>query len=432
MKKLDIQKVWHFKEFPIFLLPHGDIMVSAIIEDGKLKYLKKTLFPAQEEFAITKRGLVVSLARQHNTILIGKLAYDGNISAYRTMNYHSIRPTSIIANGENIIIGSHLLPFELENNNSILKSEDSWVQLDKNILVINTKGILRNDNNEVIAFRNDIDELRINKIEKQKQRSVSMCKWSFENLNSPKFLKDSYSFEFNFQAHDAAINTNYIALLSLKKKINLEYYAVISILSRKVNAKDDISRKLLLQKLPYNEEINKYGKPWNNILLIPDQNLLLISAYEHGIGFYKVDEKDFGLSIFELEKLSEIELKEVVEETHDNITYFNKWRKTVIKISFSPNDTNNIIVELEAENKRKSFVIIGIDEVLGTKGKIEIHDKQEDYKPEYEGESDYDTTGDIDDISKYSGSWASDDEGLSDDFIDDALDSDPDAYWNID
>ncbi|WP_206609969.1 hypothetical protein [Maribellus luteus] len=430
MKKLDVQKVWNLKEFPIFLLPHGDIMVTAIIQGEKLLYLKKTLFPAQEEFAITKRGLVVSLARQHDTILIGKLAYDGDVSAYRTMNYHSIRPTSIIANGENIIIGSHLLPFELENNNSILKSEDSWVQLDKNIFVISTKGILRNDNNEVIAFRNDIDELRINKIEKQ--RSVSMCKWSFENLNSSKFLKDSYSFEFNFQAHDAAINTNYIALLSLKKKINLEYYSVISIRSRKVNAKDDISRKLLLQKLPYNEEINKYGNPWNNILLIPDQNLLLMSANENGIGFYKVEEKDFDLSIFELEKLSENELKEVVEETQDSISHFNKWRKKVVKIFFPPNDTNNIIVELEAENKRKSFVIIGIDEVLGTKEKIEIQDKQEDYNAEYEDESDFETTGDIDDISKYSGSWASDVEGLSDDFIDDVLDSDPDAYWNID
>lgn len=33
---------------------------------------------------------------------------------------------------------------------------------------------------------------------------------------------------------------------------------------------------------------------------------------------------------------------------------------------------------------------------------------------------------------KYAGSYAQDIEGLSDDFIDDVLDGDPDAYWNID
>lgn len=33
---------------------------------------------------------------------------------------------------------------------------------------------------------------------------------------------------------------------------------------------------------------------------------------------------------------------------------------------------------------------------------------------------------------KYSGSYAQDCEGLSDDFIDDVLDGCPDAYWNID
>ena len=32
----------------------------------------------------------------------------------------------------------------------------------------------------------------------------------------------------------------------------------------------------------------------------------------------------------------------------------------------------------------------------------------------------------------YAGSYAQDYEGLSDDFIDDVLDGEPDAYWNID
>lgn len=34
--------------------------------------------------------------------------------------------------------------------------------------------------------------------------------------------------------------------------------------------------------------------------------------------------------------------------------------------------------------------------------------------------------------SRYHGSYAQDIEGLSDDFIDEVLDGEPDAYWNID
>ena len=33
---------------------------------------------------------------------------------------------------------------------------------------------------------------------------------------------------------------------------------------------------------------------------------------------------------------------------------------------------------------------------------------------------------------KYEGTYAQECVGLSDDFIDDVLDGDPDAYWNID
>lgn len=53
-----------------------------------------------------------------------------------------------------------------------------------------------------------------------------------------------------------------------------------------------------------------------------------------------------------------------------------------------------------------------------------------DHGPEYE---DYqDDFYEYEDYSKYSGTYAHDVEGLSDDFIDNVLDGDPDAYWNID
>jgi len=51
---------------------------------------------------------------------------------------------------------------------------------------------------------------------------------------------------------------------------------------------------------------------------------------------------------------------------------------------------------------------------------------EEEYEDDY-CEDDYDRSH-----GRYAGSWAQDVEGLSDDFIDDVLDGEPDAYWNID
>lgn len=47
---------------------------------------------------------------------------------------------------------------------------------------------------------------------------------------------------------------------------------------------------------------------------------------------------------------------------------------------------------------------------------------------EYDDNSWYDE----DNYYKYKGSYAQDVMGLSDEFIDDVLDGDPEAYWNID
>ena len=49
-------------------------------------------------------------------------------------------------------------------------------------------------------------------------------------------------------------------------------------------------------------------------------------------------------------------------------------------------------------------------------------DNYEDYSPDYEGAT----------YGRYSGSYAQDEMGYSDDDIDTIFDGDPDAYWNID
>lgn len=49
----------------------------------------------------------------------------------------------------------------------------------------------------------------------------------------------------------------------------------------------------------------------------------------------------------------------------------------------------------------------------------------------YDG-GDYDDDNHKESFGQYAGSYAQDVEGLSDDFINDVLEGDPDNYWNID
>lgn len=70
---------------------------------------------------------------------------------------------------------------------------------------------------------------------------------------------------------------------------------------------------------------------------------------------------------------------------------------------------------------------------LSDEGVAKLNDKYEVW--ENEQENDYDDYHDYherESYGQYAGSYPQDVEGLSDDFINDVLDGDPDAYWNID
>ncbi len=65
------------------------------------------------------------------------------------------------------------------------------------------------------------------------------------------------------------------------------------------------------------------------------------------------------------------------------------------------------------------------------------YDDYYDEYEEYDGQDYYDEYDDYDPCyeehyGQYAGTYAQDVEGLSDEFINDVLDGEPDAYWNID
>ncbi len=70
---------------------------------------------------------------------------------------------------------------------------------------------------------------------------------------------------------------------------------------------------------------------------------------------------------------------------------------------------------------------------LSDGGVAKLNDKYEVWENEQENDyDDYDDYHERESYGQYAVSYAQDVEGLSDDFINDVLDGDPDAYWNID
>jgi len=78
--------------------------------------------------------------------------------------------------------------------------------------------------------------------------------------------------------------------------------------------------------------------------------------------------------------------------------------------------------------------VIKPDFTITEEGKQKLADKYSNLESEQQ-QDDYDDYDDYDrreSYGQYAGSYAQEVEGLSDDFINDVLDGDPDAYWNID
>ncbi|MGI6225580.1 MAG: AAA family ATPase [Peptococcales bacterium] len=87
-----------------------------------------------------------------------------------------------------------------------------------------------------------------------------------------------------------------------------------------------------------------------------------------------------------------------------------------------------------AENGKQGIAdyMLSLEKVMkGNEENTEDNIDQQNYDEDYADDYDYDDY-ERESYGKYAGSYAQDVEGLSDDFIDDVLDGDPDAYWNID
>lgn len=349
-------------EYPVFLLPKREIMMTAKIEDGEIKLLKKTLFPSDKRYSISKSGLAACLDKEKKLILYGQITEDGEFDYIKILPFPSmISPKSLCIVKDHIILGG-------ENNHNSIDEINSYE------LVVSYS--TRED--EFISvempykeYDKCIDDLLVNG-----SRVLAV-----DNIVYPKYLLEydfqNPSYPYLVKSFDLPVNGTYESIY--KGTRNEEFLALISSsfggkgAGRHINIfrNGDYSNYIRLSQCygVEGEDLAKGKKySWRDTLLLPEKNVLLISSNEDGVGVYY---------------LKDVLFQETNSEDSDSINYINNWDKKVVKILLPPNDSENLIIILEdgkKDNIHYTYLLKNITDILES---ADNYDNSDDYNNRY-------------------------------------------------
>ena len=322
-------------DFNIFLLPQGEIMTTAIVEDDKVKVLKKTLFPSGNKYSISKTGIAVCLDKEKKVIIYGQLLNDGSFGFYKLIDFpEMISPKSICILNEHLILGgennSHfnenIVSHELVVTYNILNGKYTPLEMPFKSSGKCVDDLLI-DNDIVIAVDNIV-------------YPKYLLEYNFKNPYSP-YLDISYELPTNGTYETiikGVLSNKYIILTSSS-------YGQDGV-GRYINIFNRGDYKVYIRLAQWygwgESKEKKYS--WSDTLII--DNYLCISALEDGIGLFFIDnfEKDSN------DRSSEIQ-------------YFNPWNKKIVKIIKAPNDLDKLILIMFCDNVN-SYEIVSKQEII--------------------------------------------------------------------
>lgn len=370
------------EDFPIFLLPKGEIMMTAKVEGSDIKLLKKTLFPSGNRYAISKLGLAACIDKEKKIIIYGQINYDGDFEYIKILPFPSIiSPEFICVINSNIILAAgypfssyyEKYPKDIIVSYSITTDSFSTVNLPYSGFINWVEAFLLYEN-KLIAIYNQVNdeqivngEVSIKAIINQELEKYCV-EYDFSNPENPRLLNF-----FHLQKHigysvtDGTSDNDYIALLSYKMNTGNDEQTIS--IFQKGNYNTIITLNQFLSN-PFDENDTKKDFPWNDIFLVPNKNLLLVASNEGGIGICHIDfnriewnttciSNSFHLLNGRIKK----EKNPIYKDIYINIikgwggneypfpndygTIINDWEKKVIKILPVPNDPDRIIVIVE-------------------------------------------------------------------------------------
>ena len=355
--------------YPIFLLPKGEIMMTAKIEDQEIILLKKTLFPSACKYAISDNGIAACLDKDKKLILYGQLNERGEFDYLRILPFPSIiSPKSICLLKYNLILGGENNSHELVVSYSI--SQDKFIPVEMPFKQYG-KSIddFLVDNNRVIAVDNIV-------------YPKYLIEYDFSNPDYPHLIK-SFNLPENGTYESikkGTQNESYIALISSTFGMDGGGH-YINIFHKRTYDNYIRLSQWFGERNKYKKQEKKYY--WRDILLVPDKNILLLSSNEDGIGIYYIEDSLIGA-------------KE--KEDSGSIVYFNNWEKKVIKLLCPPNDSENLILIFENgedNNLVYTYTLERIDSILDNFER-DSYDNVSEWQEENDYHESYDDYGDSD------------------------------------
>jgi hypothetical protein len=330
--------------YPIFLLPQGEVMATAKIEDNAIKILKRTPFPSNKRYSISEQGLAACLDKTNKLIIYGFLKDDGEMEDVEFVTFPDmISPKSICIVKNHLILGG-------ENNHNFSNDINSYELIVTYSITGKKFSVVEMPFKE---YDKCIDDLLADKHKVIAVDNIVYPKYLLEyDFSDPDFpqLIVSHSLPENGtyeSIEKGTMHESHIALLSscfgmggsgqyinIFRKGNYERYICLS----------------QLHDLSFPDEEKIYF--WRDILMLPDRNVLLIPSNEDGIGIYVIED----------DRMSEGD-----SEDTGSIRYLNYENKKVIKILLPPQTSEHVVVifeEGEEENRNYSYALESIDSLL--------------------------------------------------------------------
>lgn len=327
--------------YPIFLLPKGEIMMTAKIDGDKILVLEKTIFPSNKTYSISETGLAACLDNEKKIIIYGYLKEDGNMEGLVILPFPSmISPITICILKNQFLLGGDKDVFggnysdKLMAKYSILQNKFTIVEMPLEI-----------NETDISSCINDI-LFDYNKV-------IVVC-----NLNDQNYLLE-YDIKNNDFSHltDNHILPQYSSLkYIIKVTFNNSFVALLtSCFSTKTGDRFiNIFRKGNYKGYASLYQCNRNYNPgdWSDILLLPDHNVLFVLSHKDGIGICFIDDSMIS------------------DNRHYysySIRFTNKWKKKVIKILLPPQINDKILLIFEEEydnNLLYSFALESIEEIL--------------------------------------------------------------------
>jgi hypothetical protein len=382
-------------QYPIFLLPQDDFMVTAKVENDKIQLLKKTSFPSGKRYFVSETGSCACLDKEKKVICCGQLTNDGSFEFTETIPFPKfISPKSICVIENQIILGGdNEYFFGRSASSEELIVTYNPITKDFTIIDVPYKNYgkciddLLVDEKKVIA----VDDIREPKY---------LFEYDFTDSRNVRLIGSYRLYEgVNERISKGSLNEFYVALLSsyfvrdsagifitIFKKGDYKNYIILSqrvtfqrsiydtaifeldISARVYNCLEKANIKTIGDLVQKTEremlEIKNFGRKSlseiKQILLalgvdfamdlrdrdekkqadeklyswrdiILIDNMLCISASEDGIGCFKIKDKDFSV-------------RDETKEVTSQIQYHNPWNKNIVKILPVPNNKKQFVL----------------------------------------------------------------------------------------